>query len=335
MAHFERKLATDGSPNPKYVDLLEEDKPIAQQKFVCVSFVSPETELKAKEMYFFEQFIKGWDLSKSVEKFSDFVAFISYKYNLDVSQINEDLSDFCKEEVNMLHEGSIMNDYKNFLDNNEERLENQYNQQHDFRTCTRGLKIRGTYPTQEEAELRARLLRETDQDFDVYVGPVGIWMPWDPEAYKTGRVEYLEEELNELMAKKKKNEDKAKDYFDNRIKDAKRKAIEDNKKKAEETGNKLSQNITSKGELVGIKNTNTQETILEDTGEEVTSADVRKELFDGEDIVTTQTDHGLSQIRGIQMDVIEADAGAAADEERMLVQLQMKMLIRIRRTIKI
>ena len=56
MAHFERKLATDGSPNPKYVDLLEEDKPIAQQKFVCVSFVSPETELKAKEMYFFEHF---------------------------------------------------------------------------------------------------------------------------------------------------------------------------------------------------------------------------------------------------------------------------------------
>jgi len=39
---FERKLNSDGSVNPKYVDLLEEDKPIAGQKFVCISFVSPE-----------------------------------------------------------------------------------------------------------------------------------------------------------------------------------------------------------------------------------------------------------------------------------------------------
>ena len=64
----------------------------------------------------------------------------------------------------------------------------------------------------------------------------GLWMPWDPEAYKTGKVEYLEEELNELMAKKKNNEDKAKDYFDNRVKDAKRKAIEDNIKKGRRNG---------------------------------------------------------------------------------------------------
>ena len=36
---FERKTNSDGAPNPKYVDLLEEDKPISGQKFVCVSFV--------------------------------------------------------------------------------------------------------------------------------------------------------------------------------------------------------------------------------------------------------------------------------------------------------
>ena len=36
---FERKVV-NGKENPKYVDLLEEDKPIAWQKFVCMSFVS-------------------------------------------------------------------------------------------------------------------------------------------------------------------------------------------------------------------------------------------------------------------------------------------------------
>ena len=42
---FARKVNDDGSKNPKYVDLLEEDKAISGQKFVCVSFVSPENIL--------------------------------------------------------------------------------------------------------------------------------------------------------------------------------------------------------------------------------------------------------------------------------------------------
>ena len=28
----------DGTTNPKYIDLLDEDKPVAGQKFVCLSF---------------------------------------------------------------------------------------------------------------------------------------------------------------------------------------------------------------------------------------------------------------------------------------------------------
>ena len=36
-----------------YTDLLDEDKPIAGQKFVCLSFVSPEKILKQKEIFFF------------------------------------------------------------------------------------------------------------------------------------------------------------------------------------------------------------------------------------------------------------------------------------------
>ena len=40
----------DGTLNPKYVDLLEEDKPVSGQKFVCVSFVSPENILVQKKI---------------------------------------------------------------------------------------------------------------------------------------------------------------------------------------------------------------------------------------------------------------------------------------------
>ena len=51
-----------------------------------------------------------------------------------------------------------------------------------------GLKIRGVFQTQEEAEMKCKKLREIDPNHDIYVGPVGMWIPWDPDAYKTGRV---------------------------------------------------------------------------------------------------------------------------------------------------
>jgi len=46
MSSFERKTLPDGSPNPKYIDLCDEDAPIAGQKFACMSFISPEKVLK-------------------------------------------------------------------------------------------------------------------------------------------------------------------------------------------------------------------------------------------------------------------------------------------------
>ena len=64
--------------------------------------------------------------------------------------------------------------------------------------------------------MKCKALRSDDPNHDVYVGPVGMWMPFHPEAYKTGRVEYLEKELNELMAQKKKNDETSKEQFKNR-----------------------------------------------------------------------------------------------------------------------
>tara|TARA_Y100000816_G_scaffold263135_1_gene221278 strand:- start:1488 stop:2300 length:813 start_codon:yes stop_codon:yes gene_type:complete len=263
----------------KYVDLLDEDKPIANQKFVCISFVSPEKIIEKKDAYYFEEFLKSWDLNKSVEKFNQFVNFISYKYNIDFKILSEDLSDFCKEENSKLYDSSIFDEYKTYIDNNEERLENIFNEKNNFQTSTRGIKIRGSFSTQQEAEMRAKHLRETDPNFDVFVGPVGLWMPWEPDAYKTGRVEYLEKELNELMAKKKENEDKAKDYFENRVKDTKKKAIEKNIELAKETGNKLTQSINEQGKLVSVSELNMQENVMEQDGT-VEIKDLKKKLFE-------------------------------------------------------
>ena len=154
----------------------------------------------------------------------------------------------------------------------------------------------------EEAELRCKMLREIDPSHDVYVGPVGMWMPWEPEAYKTGRVEYMEEELNKLMSEKNKNESNAKDAFEQRVKESKRKAIEDNIKNAEKSGNILTQTIDKDGNLIGVGIANTQEQNLKftsngnDTDDSISVADIRNELFEGDNIVTGDTDHGQSEL---------------------------------------
>ena len=285
---FERQILPNGTKNPKYVDLLDEDKAVAGQKYVCVSFVSPEKILKRKDIFLFEEFLKHWDYSKNVQKFTQFLNFFSQKYNINFDTAMADFQEFVKSEQKSLVETTINDDYKNFLDAKEDDLNTQFTEQYNFQTNTRGIKVRGSYPSQEEAELRCKMLREIDPTHDVYVGPVGMWMPWEPEAYKTGRVEYLEEELNQLMHEKTKNEKQARRAFDKRVVDAKKTAIKENIKIAQESGNKLTQNVDDKGNLVGIGVSTVEKTLTENT--KISNADIRKELFEGENIRTRATD---------------------------------------------
>ena len=225
--------------NTKYVDLLDEDKPISGQRFVCLSFISPEEIIKNKQLFYFEKFLKQFEFNKSFEKYTQFLNFLSYKYNIDFNKLTKDLEEFAIEEKDNLFLTTLDDEYKTYVDTNEEKLQNEYNEINEFQTNTRGIKVRGSFASQEEAETRCKILRQEDPNHDVYVGPVGMWMPFHPEAYKTGRVEYLEKELNELMSQKKKNDEVSKDQFKQRVKDSKKKAIEDNIAKAIKSGNKL------------------------------------------------------------------------------------------------
>jgi hypothetical protein len=296
---MEYRKKSDGTPNPNYVDVLEEDKPVAGQKFVCISFLSPEHIIKEKNLFNFNKFLNKWDMNKSLEKYNQFLSFVSYKYHLKFDDLAKDLADFCVEEKSKLFATTIEDEYKNFLDANEEYLEKTFNEEHQFQTSVRGLKVRGSYPSQQEAELRCKMLREVDPNHDVYVGQVGIWMPFHPEAYKTGRVEYLEEELNQLMNEKAKNEKQAKTEFDKRVREAKEKAMEDNRKKAEESGNLLTQTMDKDGNLVSVKDTNTFENDLANGNEEVSVADIRRELFNSENVVIDykNSDHGINKLK--------------------------------------
>ena len=252
---FERKILNNGQMNPKYIDLCDEDPPIAGQKFACLSFISPEKILKNRELWMFEQFVKQWDFKKSMDKFFDFLQFASYKYGLEMESLVNDYTEFIKEEGTKLKDSSVEDDYKNFLDKNEDELTHKFQKANQFQTSTRGLKIRGVFPSQEEAEMRCKKIRDADPNHDILVGPVGLWLPWDPDAYKTGRIEFMEEELNQLHHEKVKNEARAKEEFEKRVKESKKKAIEENIALAKKTGNVLTQTIDEQGNLIGVQQT--------------------------------------------------------------------------------
>ena len=182
---------SDGTINTKYVDVLDEDKQIAGQKFACISFISPEKILEDKNLFFFKQFVKQWEVSKSMEKFTQFLNYAAFKYKISFDDISKELEEFVESERDNIVNSNMSDEYKTYIDNNEVRLQAEFDKANEFQTSTRGVKIRGVFPSQGEAELRAKILRESDPNHDVFVGPVGMWLPFDPEAYKTGRVEYL------------------------------------------------------------------------------------------------------------------------------------------------
>ena len=199
-----------------------------------------------------------------------FLNFVSYKYDMKLDDLMNDFSLFIKDEHEKILNTTIEDDYKNFVEARGDDLQNEFSELHDFQTNTRGLKVRGSFSSEKEAEMRAKSLRELDGNHDIYVGEVGKWMPFNPEAYKTGKVQYLEEELNSIMNYKANQDDIEKVNFDERVLNSKKEAVSNNIKKAKETGNKLTQRLDD----AGILNDNKSSIVSNDIVNDVLTSNV-------------------------------------------------------------
>lgn len=94
--------------------------------------------------------------------------------------------------------------------------------------CTiRTLKIRGVYAKYEQAQERAKYLQETDPDFNVFIGEVGKWLPWDPSPDTAKDQVYYEKEMQELVSGHKENLAKAKKEVQARAADSHTKPLSD------------------------------------------------------------------------------------------------------------
>ena len=175
-------------------DFLEVDPKIPGQNFVCLSFVSPEKILKQKELFFATK-------------------FLDYIIN-DNTQIVQDIREkMLNKELNPNYENvhQLYEDWK-YLKN--EDIEHEFYELNNYRTTMRGIKIRGVYDSNKEASIRAQVLRRKDPSFNVFVGQVGYWLPWDPECESVPEQEYQEGQLNELVKKYKENLDNKDNLYD-------------------------------------------------------------------------------------------------------------------------
>ena len=186
----------------KKVDYLEVDDPIAGQNYVCLSFISPESFIQNKD------------------------AFKCVKF----------LQSYCKEQKLKFEE--VYSKYQDFVYKYEDKLQRDFDEQNNFQTSIRGLKVRGVFDTKEAANDRAKKLSLRDSAFHTFVGQVGYWLPWDPNADKVESEVFQNSQLNDMMEKYQEN-NVNRDMFYEEQKREKIKAAQEEVLKAEEEKKKL------------------------------------------------------------------------------------------------
>lgn len=212
---------------------LNDDPEISSQRWALLSFISPENVLNRKDPFFFSAFVRQYEFQMRVKTMESFLvntvksvndsldkeatrlealdlsgaAAECRKSTIKIDSYIQDFQEFVKTNQKELIESKIHDEYTEFMFKNGTKLEDDFYAKNDFRTTVRGLKVRGSYSTKEEAESRAKKLQKMDPDHNIFVGQIGKWLPWDPAPSAIADHEYAEEQLNTLMKKYKENEE--------------------------------------------------------------------------------------------------------------------------------
>jgi hypothetical protein len=177
------------------MEFLKVDKKLPGQNYCLLSFVEPEDDIfEKKETFYFNKFIKS----------------AAEKYKFDSKEFIRDYLDFKKRYVVELQE-----DFNKAVGN---------------KTNIRGVKVRGVFETYEEADYRAKQLRENEEHFHIFTGQVGYWLPFNPQPDLIENQEYLEKELNELIKNHTQNQIMASKLFEDRKKQLIEQATKEGKK---------------------------------------------------------------------------------------------------------
>ena len=237
-------------------DFLEVDQPIPGQGFVCMSFLSPESAIKERYLWYIKEFL------------NDLVAPIPQPEDMPVIEYKTKLHTILMKKFSDKRITSVWDD---FLYEKQQELDSKYNDEVDFQTSTRGLKIRGTYSTYGEAKKRSNTIAKFDKNHHVYIGQVGYWLPWDPDPCELQDQEYQEKELNVLMKKYRENLMSKDQFFHERNREKMEAALRKNKdvkrikEEDKETLTKVRNTIVEKNKIHAAIEAKKKETAVKET----------------------------------------------------------------------
>lgn len=223
-------------------DFLDEDPEITSQKIVLLSFLSPEKILDDKSMFFFQSFLKDYNLQWRTSKLEAWLATQVSSINtkleglvanleqpdvsirdkavadikqsfLRVDRLVEEFQEYKRKNLAELTKSTLNEEYETFMFNNSTKLEEEFFAKNNFRTTIRGIKVRGVFSSEAEAGARAKRLQKSDPNFNIYQGCVGKWMAWEPDPNKVGDQEYANDQLNTLMKKYRENEESREVFY--------------------------------------------------------------------------------------------------------------------------
>lgn len=204
------------------VDYLEQDPDIRGQKYVCISFLSPEDVIKNKDVFMFERF-----LGATAEEMATLwqQMYTVFKDNIDFT---DSLKKIAERHPYIFDTAKLQDEYMAFKATNSGKLETEYLEKNNFQTSIRGIKVRGSYETLREAEIRAQVLKRVDAVHNIYIAEVGCWCPWSPNPDEISNSEYAETTLNTLMKSYVENQADKDAFFNLRKEHLKEDAMETN-----------------------------------------------------------------------------------------------------------
>lgn len=221
------------------IDYLEEDPELPNQRYVVVSFISPEKIVKQKQDFFFEKFLQWSDYDWKVKGLEQFVAFLSKKYSLTIDDVMKDVQEFAKVHKEEIKKSDIAERYQIFLLNHEKEVQEAFDKEVGFLCNTRGVKIRRAFGSYEEAQLWCKVLQRKYPKDNIVIGKMGCWLPWDPSDFSMENVEYHNSQLNEIMRKYKENEANRELFFAEQREEAIKTQKEENEKRKKENSKSI------------------------------------------------------------------------------------------------
>lgn len=212
------------------------------QKYVLDSFVSPDDRIQQRLIYEANQFLYH-DVNKQImdatvhavknvnteflkginQRIETYKSSKDDKYTLVADLLDKIKSELCLNEDDQtskvirqyrIDHDELTDRFEVYRSTNNKELESKFNELYGEETSVRGKKCRGVFEDIADARNRAEMIRKEVEPFvHSFVGPVGYWCPWDPNADSIQDEEFAIDELNDLMRRRKKNEEDKNEFF--------------------------------------------------------------------------------------------------------------------------